>query len=235
MENYKAQIKRLLGYTNDRRSKDFDAGEKAYKQLYKQFSARVRNYSRATGVQLSASRELLYNVKFAGNLTEREQAIAATPATRARTAGQYLPISQKATAQIFSAAEKRAVENFAGLARVSPVLASAEQTLLKGGQMTNAEQDRVRYTIGEKWKNRAETEIKARQASKGRLLTREERAAIKSKYDRQKGAELKSFNKRMADTKGKMTTGDFAAIGTAISIKHKYQSAEDPAAWYSET
>ena len=78
--------------------------EADYKREYTTYAARVRNFNRAAGTNVSAAQMFYYSKRYADNLSPRQIAIAQTPATRSRVAGTY-PISHTAenvaSAQIF--------------------------------------------------------------------------------------------------------------------------------------
>lgn len=81
-KNYKQLTLKATGMT-----------EAEYKREYTTYSARVRNYNRVAGTNISPAQQFYYSKRYADNLSPLQMAIAQTPATRARQAGTY-PISQ---------------------------------------------------------------------------------------------------------------------------------------------
>lgn len=79
--NYKQLTLKLTGMT-----------EAEYKREYTTYSARVRNYNRVAGTSVSPAQMFYYSKQYADRLSPLQTAIAQTPATRARKAGEY-PIS----------------------------------------------------------------------------------------------------------------------------------------------
>lgn len=115
--------------------------EAEYKREYTTYSARVRNYNREAGTMVSPAKFFYYSKVYADRLSPLQTAIAQTPATRARRAGEY-PIS--ATTQNIVNAEL--FRSWEGAITKSPYIRRLWE-LKNNGQVTNAEFSR----LAQKW------------------------------------------------------------------------------------
>lgn len=137
-KNYAKMTKSLTGMSDAQ-----------YKREYTKFAARVRNYNAIAGTNYSPAREFYYSQRYAGVPSAALSAIMATPATRARKAGQGVALTGKAkqaaiqrATQVFEktwAGWWREAENQATFGANSPSLKIRDD--LRNGLITYAQAD----------------------------------------------------------------------------------------------
>lgn len=101
--NYKKLTQKLTGMSDAQ-----------YRKAYKDIAARTRNYNAIAGTTYNPAQTLYLSHRYAGNLSAGVANILATPATRARYAGQTVEraIGEKATRAVTAAATSAVLDRW---------------------------------------------------------------------------------------------------------------------------
>lgn len=129
-KHYKNKTLELTGMTEDQ-----------YKREYTRYAARVRNFNRATGSNVSASRAFYHSKKYADDLSPLQVAIQATPATRAHAQRAATDPYEKLTPAAFKELETFISEAWAGAIQKSETVGK-DWKEYKEGKISLAEFER---------------------------------------------------------------------------------------------
>lgn len=127
MASFKQQIIQMTGMS-----------DAEYRREYTRYAARVRNFNRATGSNVSAAKAFYNSKKYANNLSQLQEAIQATPATRAHRARTESDPHDPVSAHVLKQAESYIYKAWSGAISKSTAVHSLWEEY-KRGNITLAE------------------------------------------------------------------------------------------------